>query len=136
MGDLHREQYYFQLLIHGDNIKQKTSVLKLITDPQYKLLQLIVNDILDEIIPLNKKQFEILVQYKDFIRKLSCKKLSKTQLIIHIEAIIAILKVVYAENEVGKQTCASTSRRLGESKEISAKKKIYWRWSTWNKHLK
>ena len=123
MYDLQTERYYFELLIHGNNVKQKSAVLKAITEQQYRLLKCIANDILDEIIPLNKKQFEILVQYKEFIRKLSSKKISKPQLVVNIEAIIEILKVVYTENEMGKQTCTSTNRGMGKSKEISSKEK-------------
>ena len=54
--------------------RQSTSILKTITNSQYSLLKSFANDILDEMIPSNSMQFKKLVQYKDFIRKLSGRK--------------------------------------------------------------
>ena len=67
MDDIEREKYFFLFLLNNTNVKQNNVLLRNITHSQYSLLQTFSNDILDESLPLNSRQFKKLVQYKDFI---------------------------------------------------------------------
>lgn len=123
MANLNNERDFFTFLIYGSNKSQKINLLKTIDDHQYVLLRGIANDILDEIIPISREQFQILYQYKDFIRKLSSRKLSKIILIKNIDAIIELLKVVYSKDEMGKQTSSTTNRRMGKGEKVFTQEK-------------
>ena len=96
--------------------------MKTITNSQYSLLKSFANDILDEMIPLNAMQFKKLVQYKDFIHKLSGTKVSPATLSRNIECIKAIISVVLNEHEVRNKTSPYTHRRVGKSKKAFTNK--------------
>ena len=100
MSGIENEKYFLLFLLHNSNKRQSTSILKTITNSQYSLLKSFANDILDEMIPLNAMQFKKLVQYKDFICKLSGTKVSPATLSRNIECIKAIISVVLNEHEV------------------------------------
>ena len=100
MSGIENEKYFLLFLLHNSNKRQSTSILKTISNSQYSLLKSFANDILDEMIPLNAMQFKKLVQYKDFIRKLSGTKVSPATLSRNIECIKAIISVVLNEHEV------------------------------------
>ena len=104
MSGIENEKYFLLFLLHNSNKRQSTSILKTITNSQYSLLKSFANDILDEMIPLNSMQFKKLVQYKDFIRKLSGRKVSPATLSRNIECIKAIISVVLNEYEVCNKT--------------------------------
>ena len=115
MSGIENEKYFLLFLLHNSNKRQSTSILKTITYSQYSLLKSFANDILDEMIPLNSMQFKKLVQYKDFIRKLSGRKVSPATLSRNIECIKAIISVVLNEYEVCNKTSTYTHRRMGKS---------------------
>lgn len=123
MATIESERHYFEFFVKNNNINQKIVVLKSINTKQYTLLREIAKDILNEIIPLNTQQFQKLLQYKDFIRKLGSRKLSVYTLVKNIEGVIELLKIVYHPNEVGKQTSSGTNTRLAKNKKISSKEK-------------
>ena len=70
MCEIEREKYYFLFLLENSNIKQNNDLIRSMTSSQYSVLQTLANDILEEDLPLNTRQFKKLVQYKDFICKL------------------------------------------------------------------
>lgn len=117
MSDLQSEKYFFLFLLNNANVKQNTAIIKSITNSQYSLLQSFANDILDETLPLNTRQFKQLLQYKDFIRKLGRTKVSSTVLVKNIDAIKAITAIVFNEHEVCNKTSTYTHSRVGKSKE-------------------
>ena len=80
----------------------------------------IANDVLDEIIPLNSQQYKILVQYKNFIRKLGREKVSKTLLSKNLQAIKELAKLVINGNETCEKTNVSFSRRMGKNKKTAS----------------
>ena len=94
MADINDQNYFLQLLVYSNNQKQILAILKEIDDIQYLLLKNITNDVLDEIIPLNSQQYKILVQYKNFIRKLGREKVSKILLAKNLHAIKELAKLV------------------------------------------
>ena len=123
MDDIEREKYFFLFLLNNTNVKQNNVLLRNITHSQYSLLQTFANDILDESLPLNSQQFKKLVQYKDFIRKLSRTKVSSAVLIRNIQAINSIADIVFNENEVRNKNGTHTHRGLGKSKETFTNQK-------------
>ena len=124
MSGIENEKYFLLFLLHNSNKRQSTSILKTITNSQYSLLKSLANDILDEMIPLNAMQFKKLVQYKDFIRKLSGTKVSPATLSRNIECIKAIISVVLNEYEVHNKTSTYTHRRVGKVKKHLPTKNI------------
>ena len=108
MADIESEKHFFLFLLNNSNVKQNNALLRNITHLQYSLLQTFANDILDECLPLNSRQFKKLVQYKDFIRKLGRSKVSSTVLIKNIQAITSIINIVFNENEVCNKTSTYT----------------------------
>ena len=125
MSGIENEKYFLLFLLHNSNKRQSTSILKTITNSQYSLLKSFANDILDEMIPLNAMQFKKLVQYKDFIRKLSGTKVSPATLSRNIECIKAIISVVLNEHEVRNKTSTYTHRRVGKSKKAFTNKEYF-----------
>ena len=121
--DMEKEEHFFWFLLHNSNLKQNDIVVKSMTEAQYVLLRCWTNDILDEIIPLNTRQFNELVQFKDFIRKLGRTRVSATALVKNINVIKLISEIALNVNEVRKKTCASTHRRMGKSKETFTKQR-------------
>ena len=87
MCEIEREKYYFLFLLENSNIKQNNVLIRSMTSSQYSVLQTLANDILEEDLPLNTRQFKKLVQYKDFILKLEQSRVSSAVLIKNIEAI-------------------------------------------------
>ena len=125
MSGIENEKYFLLFLLHNSNKRQSTSILKTITNSQYSLLKSFANDILDEMIPLNSMQFKKLVQYKDFIHKLSGRKVSPATLSRNIECIKAIISVVLNEYEVCNKTSTYTHRRMGKSKKAFTSKEYF-----------
>ena len=80
----------------------------------------IANDVLDEIIPLNSQQYKILVQYKNFIRKLGREKVSKTLLSKNLQVIKELAKLVINGNETCEKTNVSSSRKMGKNKKTAS----------------
>ena len=117
MSGIENEKYFLLFLLHNSNKRRSTSILKTITNSQYSLLKSFANDILDEMIPLNSMQFKKLVEYKDFICKLSGRKVSPATLSRNIECIKAIISVILNEYEVCNKTSTYTHRRMGKSKK-------------------
>ena len=124
MSGIENEKYFLLFLLHNSNKRQSTSILKTITNSQYSLLKSFAYDILDEMIPLNSMQFKKLVQYKDFIRKLSGRKVSPVTLSRNIECIKAIISVILNEYEVCNKTSTYTHRRMGKVKKHLPAKNI------------
>ena len=122
MGDIQSEQHFFLFLLNNSHLKQNCALLQNITASQYSLLQSFASDILDEVLPLNARQFNDLVQYKDFIRKLGRSRVSSTVLIRNIEAIKSIANIIFNENEVCNKTSTYTHSRMGKSKETFTSK--------------
>ena len=121
MSGIENEKYFLLFLLHNSNKRQSTSILK----TQYSLLKSFANDILDEMIPLNAMQFKKLVQYKDFICKLSGSKVSPATLSRSVECIKAIISVVLNEHEVRNKTSTYTHRRMGKSKKAFTSKEYF-----------
>ena len=121
MANIEDQKYFLQLLVYGNNHKQVSATLKEINDIQYTMLKNIANDVLDDIIPLNSEQYTILVQYKNFIRKLGRQKVSKTVLAKHLHAIKELAKLFINDHEVCKKTNVSSSRRMGKNKKTTTK---------------
>ena len=107
MCEIEHEKYYFLFLLENSNIKQNNVLIRSMTSSQYSVLQTLANDILEEDLPLNTRQFKKLVQYKDFIRKLGRSRVSSAVLIKNIEAIKSIVDIAFNENKVCNK--ASTS---------------------------
>ena len=122
MANVENHKYFLQLLVYSSNQKQNLALLKQIDNNQYKILKNIANDVLDKIIPLNSQQYKILVQYKNFIRKLGREKVSKTLLIKNLQAIKELAKLVINGNETCEKTNVSSSRRMGKNKKNSIPK--------------
>ena len=120
MANVENHKYFLQLLVYSSNQKQNLALLKQIDNNQYKILKNIANDVLDEIIPLNSQQYKILVQYKNFIRKLGREKVSKTLLSKNLQAIKELAKLVINGNETCEKTNVSSSRRMGKNKKIAS----------------
>ena len=123
MGDIQREKYFFLFLLNNSNLRQNIALLRYVTTSQYSILQGFANDILEERLPLNRRQFQELVQYKNFIRKLGSCRVTSTTLIRNINAIKSIVDIVFNENEVCNKTSANTHSRMGESEETFTSKK-------------
>ena len=123
MASIEDQKYFLQLLVYGDNQKQVSATLKEINEIQYAMLKNIANDVLDEIIPLNCKQYRILVQYKNFIRKLGREKVSKTVLAKNLHAIKELAKLVINGNETCEKTNVSSSGRMGKNKKTTSTNK-------------
>ena len=70
-------------------------------------------------------QFKKLVQYKDFIRKLSGRKVSPATLSRNIEFIKAIISVILNEYEVCNKTSTYTHRRMEKSKKSIYQQRIF-----------
>ena len=121
MANVENHKYFLQLLVYSSNQKQNLALLKQIDNNQYKILKNIANDVLDEIIPLNSQQYKILVQYKNFIRKLGREKVSKTLLTKNLQAIKELAKLVINGNETCEKTNVSSSRRMGKNKKTTTK---------------
>ena len=124
MSGIENEKYFLLFLLHNSNKRQSTPILKTITNSQYSLLKSFANYILDVMIPLNSMQFKKLVQYKDFIRKLSGRKVSPATLSRNIECIKAIISVVLNEYEVCNKTSTYTHRRMEKVKKHLPAKNI------------
>ena len=58
MYDLESEKYFFLFLLNNANVKQSKILIKSMTFSQYSILQSFANDILEEDLPLNTKQFK------------------------------------------------------------------------------
>ena len=58
MGDIQSEEHFFTFVLNNSDVKQNCAVLRNITYSQYSLLQNFANDILDEVLPLNSRQFK------------------------------------------------------------------------------
>ena len=125
MSGIENEKYFLLFLLHNSNKRQSTLILKTISNSQYSLLKSFANDILDEMIPLNAMQFKKLVQYKDFIQKLSGTKVNPATLSRNIECIKAIISVVLNEHEVHNKTNTYTHRRVGKSKKSIYQQRIF-----------
>ena len=115
MCEIEREKCYFLFLLENSNIKQNNVLIRSMTSSQYSVLQTLANDILEEDLPLNIRQFKKLVQYKDFICKLGRTKVSSAVLIKNIEAIKSIADIAFNENEVCNKARTSSHNRMGES---------------------
>lgn len=113
------EKYFFLFLLENSNVKQNNVFIRNMTSSQYSILQSLANDILEEDLPLNTRQFKKLVQYKDFIRKLGRSRVSSTVLIKNIEAIKSIIDIAFNQNEVCNKVSASSHNRMGESETTS-----------------
>ena len=116
-------EHFFKFLVHNNDIKQNKSVIKTINITQYSLLEDWANDILDEIIPLNTRQFNELAQSKDFIRKLGRTYVRPNLLAENIDVVKAIANIALNVNEVCNKTSPSPNRRMGKSKETFTSKK-------------
>ena len=115
MCEIESEKYFFLFLLENSNVKQNNIFIRNMTSSQYSILQSLANDILEEDLPLNTRQFKKLVQYKDFIRKLGRSRVSSTVLIKNIEAIKSIIDIAFNQNEVCNKISTSSYIRMGES---------------------
>ena len=116
MTSVDQQKYFLLLLAHGDDINLQYTILKHMNDRQLTLLKNIANDVLDEIIPLNTKQFKILVHYKDFIRKLGRGTASKRVIQKNLHAIQELAKLVIDDNEIDNQAGIITPGKMGKNK--------------------
>ena len=119
MCEIESEKYFFLFLLENSNVKQNNVFIRHMTSSQYSILQSLANDILEEDLPLNTRQFKKLVQYKDFIRKLGQSRVRSTVLIKNIEAIKSIIDIAFNQNEVCNKVSASSHNRMGESETTS-----------------
>ena len=115
------DRYYFLLLVNSTNKNQKISLLKSISTSQYKILKEIAFNILNEIIPLDKKQFKKLSKYKTFIRKLGKKKVSGQVLGKNYSIVIDIIRIGLQYYEICTEICSSSKRRVGKNKSSGKK---------------
>ena len=122
MSEMQSEKYFFLFLLENSNVKQNNVLIRNMTSSQYSILQSLANDILEEDLPLNTRQFKKLVQYKDFIHKLGQSRVSSTVLIKNIEAIKSIIDIAFNENEVCKKVSPSSHNRMGKSETSSTSK--------------
>ena len=109
------DQHFLQLLAKGTNRKQNTSILKFIDKQQYNIIKEIACNILNEVIPLNTKQFNSLHRHKTFIRNLSKGKASKTQLVKNYLVVSQIIQIAL-DHELHAKVSSGSSRRVGKSK--------------------
>ena len=115
MSNVNSEKYFFQFMLYSSSNSQKKKLLKDISNEQYSLLKSIANDILDEIIPLNRTEYNRLVPYKDFIRQLGRKRVSKAALSENIIPVVEIIKVAAEQYDICEQSSFSTPSRMGKS---------------------
>ena len=121
MTSIKDNSYLTNLLALSENDKQIKAVLKVLTGNQIKLFKNIANDVLNEIIPLNEHQYNVLIQYKNFIRKLGRDKVTPNQLSRNFLAVKELSKLVLKENEMGTETCSNNITRMGKNKTENTK---------------
>ena len=121
MTSIKGNSYLINLLALSENDKQIKAVLKVLTDNQIKLFKNIANDVLNKIIPLNEHQYNVLIQYKNFIRKLGRDKVTLNQLSRNFLAVKELSKLVLKENEMCTETCSNNITRMGKNKTENTK---------------
>ena len=58
MYDMENEKYFFLFLLNNANVKQSNVLIKNMTYSQYSILKHLANEILEEDLPLNTRQFK------------------------------------------------------------------------------
>ena len=106
---------FLQFLVNGSNKKQNIKLLKFIGKDQISILQKISRDILEEKIPLTKKNFDQLYQHKNFIRKLGRKTVTKSILIKNYNIICTLVNIFL---EYDAKNSSSTFGRVGKDKKF------------------
>lgn len=122
MNNFKKEQYFFYLLTNNTNKKQITSLLKCINNTQYEILKDICCKILDETIPLTTNQFKRLSIYKNFLRRLGNKRVSRSLLTKNYLAVIELSKRVIDHYEIYSKTSTNSSRKMGKYKRQTYKR--------------
>ena len=85
---------------------------------------------MEEIIPLNIQEFKILIQYKNFIRKLGRDTVSKTLLAKNLSAITELAKIVLKDYEECKKTSISTYIVVGKSEKRHPKNRTLFKYGS------
>ena len=115
------DKYFFLLLVNSTNKNQKISLLKSINTSQYKIIKEITLKILNEILPIDKKQFRKFSKNKTFIRKLGNRKVSGQLLGKNYSVVIDIIHIGLKYNEICTEIYPSSKRRMGKNKSSSKK---------------
>jgi len=110
------ENNFLKFLAYGKDNKQKCRVIKYINISQYNLLKKIALQILNGVIPLKKFQLDYLKQSKNFLRKLSTKKIKVVELGRHFRSICYIVKIALEYYEVHTKTSFSSNRKVGKNR--------------------
>ena len=96
--------------------KQNRAMLKLMDNNQYKVLQKIAQNILNETFPLTVSQYIALSPHKTFIRKLAKGKASRNHIAQNYKVVHHIIKIGLNHHATCKQTGSCSARRVGKSK--------------------
>ena len=106
---------FFKILTKKNNKSQQIALLKSITNVQYDILQNIALDVLEGIIILTDKEYNILSKYKHFIRKLSKVKVGIRTLTANLIPICLLCEIFLTLNDVHEEISVSSTRRMGKT---------------------
>ena len=123
MSIIEKEKYFLEYLAGEKNKKQNCKLLEFIDKHQYKALKQIACNVLEEVIPLDVKQYIILVPHKNFIRKLGKGKVSKSLLVKNCKAVTTLVKIALEHYASHAKVSTGTNRRVGENKRKKLKRK-------------
>ena len=110
-----KHKLFLQFLVNSSNKKQNIKLLKFIDKDQVCILQKISKDILEEKIPLTKKNFDNLYQHKNFIRKLAKNTVTRNLLVKNYNIICTLVNIFL---EYDAETSSSSFRRVGKDKKF------------------
>lgn len=116
MGIFKKNIDFFKLLAKNKNKNQNLLLLKHLNRTQYNILKRIAKDILQEVIPITKKEFNKLSPHAKFIRKLANNSDKVKNFKSYTYVIQEMIKIALKEHEVYADISFGSNRRMGKDK--------------------
>lgn len=110
------ENNFLQLLAFAKDQKQKKNIIKFINRSQLKVVKNIAQKILNGDIHLKKKEFNILMNKKLFLRKISQGQIKITDLHREYTVVCYIVKIALQQNEICPKISSRPNRKMGKNR--------------------